>query len=296
MSKHSEFLFATDSTRLYFPWMCLLMVFIGSILCGGGIITYNLVHSWHEDIAKSLTIQIDTYDSNGQFRGENIAVDVEKALSIVRTTPGVKGASVLDENQMSELMAPWVGADIPLDTLPLPKLIDVEIDADHPPFLQQLKMDLDTLVPSATMDSQRIWLADLLKLSHRIFQIVMTLLVLLAGTIIFSVAYTTRASLNIHESVIKLVHMMGAKDVYITTKYALYNFKRSFIGSMLGFLCAIPLLILLIYGFKSTITTSFQIEFTLLQWGLMVLWPILICFISAIVTSRTVLIYLKRFL
>ncbi len=296
MAKHNEFLFATDATRFYFPWMCLLMVFIGTILWGGGLMAFNSIQSWHHDVAKSLTVQIDTYNKQGVFRNQEIATDIEKTLSILRTTPGVLGASVVDDNQMTDLMAPWIGADINLDSLPLPKLIDVEIDAQHPPVLEQLKNDLNTMVPYATMDSHRIWLADLVKLSHRVIQVISFLLLLLIFTIIFTVAYTTRASLNVHEFVINLVHMMGAKDLYITTKYASYNFKRSFIGGIIGFCCAVPLLLLLMYCFKSTSQTIFQSEFSMNQWILLGCWPLFICLISAITTFKTVLSYLRRFL
>lgn len=296
MAKHNEFLFATDATRFYFPWMCLLMVFIGTLLCGGGLMTYNSIQSWHQDVAKSLTVQIDTYDKKGGFRNQEISSDIEKALSILRTTPGVLGASVIDDNQMADLMAPWIGADINLDSLPLPKLIDVEIDVKNPPALEQLKSDLNSVVPYATMDSHRIWLADLIHLSHRIIQVVSFLLFLLIFTIVFTVAYTTRASLNVHESIISLVHMMGAKDIYITSKYASYNLKRAFLGGALGFIFAIPLLLLLMYCFKSTSQTIFQSNFSMNQWILLGCWPVFICLISFITTFKTVFSYLRRFL
>lgn len=296
MSKQNEFLFATDSTRFYFPWMCLLMAFIGTLLCGGGMMAYNNIHQWHQDVSKSLTIQIDTYDQNGKFRENEINPDIEKSLSILRTTPGVLGATLLDENQMSELMAPWIGADVNLNTLPVPKLIDVEIDTNNPPNLESLKNDLANAVPFATMDSHRIWLADLVKFSGRVIQAIFGLLILLMFSVVFTVAYTTRSALNIHEFVIKLVHMMGAKDLYITNKYAFYNLKRAFAGGVLGFILAIPLLLILSFCLQSASGMVFQVNYTLTQWIMLGCWPLFICLISFVATFKTVLSYLKRFL
>ncbi|MGN0919488.1 MAG: cell division protein FtsX [Alphaproteobacteria bacterium] len=296
MHKKNDFLFTRDSSRFYFPWMCWLMVFIGTFICGGGMLVYNSLTGWQRGVSESLTVQINTYDEEGRDRGELVIQDVEKALSILRTTPGVIGASVLSDAQMNELMAPWVGADVAITSLPVPKLIDVAVDTAAPPFLEQLKVDLAAHVPGATMDSHRIWLAELVKLSHHILKLVIFVLALLALTIAFTVAYTTRSTLKIHESVIKLVHMMGAKDLFITNKYALLNSKYALTGGVLGSACALPLLWVVILFFKETSDTIFQTQFSPLQWGILGGFPFAVALLAFITTFKTVLSYLRRFL
>ena len=258
MAKNNTFIFANDSTRFYLPWICLLMVFIGTLLCGSGLFVYNSLNRWQQGVSESLTVQINTYDEAGNFRGDAVNEDIEKALSVIRTTPGVKEANPLNETQMSDLMAPWIGADVNLNDLPLPKLIDVAIDPDNPPFLEQLKMDLSIQVPNATLDSHRIWLTQLVRLSNRILQLIAFILILLILTVIFTVGYTTKASLKIQEPIIRLVHMMGAKDLYITNKYAWRTLKRAFCGGLLGFICATPILFSLMICFQDMSDTIFN--------------------------------------
>ena len=296
MRKKNDFLFTKDATRFYFPWMCWLMVFISTFICGGGMLLYNSLTGWQRGVSESLTVQINTYDEDGRDRGELVLQDVEKALSILRTTPGVIGASVLSDAQMNDLMAPWVGADVAITALPVPKLIDVAIDADNPPFLEQLKADLNAHVPSATMDSHRIWLAELVKISNHILKLILFVLILLAATTGFTVAYTTRSTLKIHEAVIKLVHMMGAKDLYITNRYALLNSKYAFMGSIIGTLTALPLLWGIILFFKNTTDTIFQTQFSAIQWGILASIPVVVTILAFIFTFKTVLSYLRRFL
>lgn len=296
MRKKNDFLFAHDSTRFYFPWMCWLMVFIGTFICGGGMLVYNSLNNWQRGVSESLTVQISTYDEEGRERGELVNQDIEKALSILRTTPGVIGASVLNESQMNDLMAPWIGADVAIASLPLPKLIDVAVDVNNPPFLEQLKADLSAHVPSATMDSHRIWLTELVRLSGHILKLVIFVLCLLALTIAFTVGYTTRSTLKIHESVIKLVHMMGAKDLYITNKYAWHNFKYAFVGGITGTISAIPLLWIIILFFQKTSDTIFQTQFSVNQWVILVVLPLAVALLAFGTTFKTVLSYLRRFL
>ena len=296
MLKKNDFLFTKDATRFYFPWMCWLMVFIGTFICGGGMLIYNSLTGWQRGVSESLTVQINTYDDEGRDRGDLVMHDVEKALSILRTTPGVTGASVLSDAQMNDLMAPWVGADVAITSLPIPKLIDVAVDSNNPPFLEQLKADLSAHVPSASMDSHRIWLAELVKLSGHILKLVIFVLALLAITIAFTVAYTTRATLKIHESVIKLVHMMGAKDLFITNKYALLNAKYALTGGIIGTITAIPLLWIIILFFRDTSDTIFQTQFSATQWGILAGIPVAVAVLAFLTTFKTVLSYLRRFL
>ena len=296
MSKRDAFLFANDSTKFYFPWICLLMVFIGTLLSGIGLFVYNSLDSWHQGVSQSLTVQIDTYNENGVFRQDAIEEDIEKALSVIRTTPGVKEATVINEIQMAELMAPWIGADVNMADLPLPKLIDVAIDPKNPPFLEQLKMDLNVQVPNATLDSHRIWLTQLVKMSSRILQLIGAILILLVITVIFTVGYTTRANLKIQEPVIRLVHMMGAKDLYITNRYAWRTLKRSFAGGIIGFVCASPILLGLIYCFGDMSDTIFATSLSLEQWLFLAICPVFISLVAFITTFKTVMGYLKKFI
>ena len=296
MRKKNDFLFTKDSTRFYFQWMCWLMVFIGTFICGGGMLIYNSLSGWQSGVSESLTVQINTYDEEGHERGELVMMDIEKALSILRTTPGVIGASVLSDAQMSDLMAPWVGADVAITSLPIPKLIDVAVDPNNPPFLEQLKVDLSAHVPNATMDSHRIWLAELIKLSNHILKLVIFILGLLALTIAFTVAYTTRSALKIHENVIRLVHMMGAKDLFITNRYAWYNFKYALIGGILGAICAVPLLWIIIIFVQKNSNTIFQTQFSAIQWGILAGFPVGVALLAFITTFKTVFSYLRRFL
>ena len=296
MRKKNEFLFTKDSTRFYFPWICWLMLFIATFICGTGILIYNSLASWQRGVSESLTVQINTYDNEGRYREDQITEDIEKALSILRTTPGVIGASVLTDEQMNDLMAPWVGADVAVTSLPIPKLIDVAVDSKHPPFLEQLKRDLAVHVPEATMDSHRIWLTELIKLSQHILKLIFFILGLLALTIAFTVSYTTRATLKIHESVIKLVHMMGAKDFYITNHYAWHNFKYALTGGVLGTICAIPMLWVIILFFHDASTSIFQMNFSVCQWIMLASLPVLIALLAFATTFKTVLSYLRRFL
>ena len=296
MPKKSDFLFSKESSRFFLPWICALMVFIATLVLAGGIATHNSLKLWQKSIAESLTVQIPTYNDEGNARGELVYRDIENALMLLRTTPGVLGAIVLNDEQMQELMTPWLGSDAAVTELPLPKLIDVSVDANHPPVLEQLKADLAAAVPDATLDSHRIWLGDLVRFANALLTLIGVILILLFITVAVTVVYTTSASLTIQEYVLSLVHMLGAKDLYITNRYAWHNFKIAFGGSILGFVLALPVMFGISVFLKSVSGQILQSSLQPIQWLYLLLVPASVAALTFITTFRTVWKFLRRFL
>ena len=251
---------------------------------------------WEKSVAESLTVQIPTYDNEGNAREELVYKDIENALMLLRATPGVLGAVVLNDEQMQDLMVPWLGTDAVISELPLPKLIDVSVDANHPPRLEQLKADLANAVPDAILDSHRIWLGELVRFANAVLTLLCLVLVLLFATVAVTVVYTTNASLSIQEYVLSLVHMLGAKDLYITNRYAWHNFKVAISGSLIGFGLALPVIFGISVFLRSVSSQVLQSSLLPLQWCYLLVVPFGVAILAFITTFKTVLKFLRRFL
>lgn len=294
MTRRPSLFFATDSTRLFLPWMSMLMSFIAVLVLAGGMITYTSLTRWQSAVLGSLTVQIPTHDAQGSPRGEAVAADVEKALTLLRASPGITGATVLSDAQMSELMLPWLGAEAVVDELPLPKLIDVGTTTDTL-SVAQLRADLAEQVPTAVLENHRSLLAPLIQVARGVIKLIGFILLLLVLTVSFTVIYATQSSLSVHHPVIALVHMMGAADFYITRQYAFYNLRATFLGSLFGLVLALPLMA----GAAALIrgaTAEFSCALAPAQWGVLLAVPPAIALLAFFTTFKTVLSYLKRFL
>lgn len=296
MNKPNIF-FATDPAKLFLPWMSMLMSFIAVLILAAGMLTYTSVTRWQRSVSGSLTVQIPTYTELGAARGELVDKDIETALTILRVSDGILGATVLSDNQMADLMTPWLGDNAVMAELPLPKLIDVTVDPTAQLDLAQIQADLADQVPAATLDSHRIWLTPLLRLSSGIIKLIGFILLLLVLTTSFTVIYATRTSLSVHEPVISLVHMMGANDFYVTNQYANRSFRLTLAGALFGFGLALPIMAgasFFLRGVSSELVI--QPTLTLMQWGTLITIPFVLSFLAFITTFKTVLAYLKRFL
>ena len=295
MKKRADIPFSSDSSKFFIPWLSMFMVFIATLILSVAIVVYSSVQSWTDNISGSLTVQIPTYTEKGESREEKIATDIEMALTLLRSSEGITGASLLTDEQVSALMEPWLGQSDSMMELPLPKIIDVNVDAKNFPNIAQLKADLYEQVPEAVLDSHRAALDELVLFFENMVNLIAFILVLILITTAISVIYVTKSSLSVHEKVIELIHMMGASDFYINIQFAMRSFKLTLIGSLIGFILALPIMALFNY-FLSQMNGSFVLEsqLTILQWGLLCCVPFLTSILSFLTAYRTVSKTLKQ--
>lgn len=289
--------FREDAAKYFLPWMSFLMVFIAVLALTGGFKIQNVLQTWQTGVSGSMTVQIPAYDEQGKSRADVLEAEIEQVLTILRASDGVVGAEVVSDEQMKALMEPWMGGELDVQLLPLPKLIDVTVDPEHLPNLTVVKSELAKQVPAAILDSHRIWLDSLLKIIHVVVELISFVLILLILTATFTVMYSTNASLSVHQPVIALIHMIGAGDFYIAIQYAYRNLKLIFGGGCLGLLAGVGLIFLISY-FTRYLFIDFYPNAVLdkVQWALIASVPVWVGLLGFVTTYLTVSKYLKRFL
>lgn len=289
--------FREDTAKYFLPWMSFLMVFIAVLALTGGFKIQNVLQTWQTGVSGSMTVQIPAYDEQGKSRADVLETEIEQVLTILRASDGVVGAEVVSDEQMKALMEPWMGGELDVQLLPLPKLIDVTVDPEHLPNLTVVKSELAKQVPAAILDSHRIWLDSLLKIIHVVVELISFVLILLILTATFTVMYSTNASLSVHQPVIALIHMIGAGDFYIAIQYAYRNLKLIFGGGCLGLLAGVGLIFLISY-FTRYLFIDFYPNAVLdkMQWALIASVPVWVGLLGFVTTYLTVSKYLKRFL
>ncbi len=240
--KSKSLLPVREHASLFLSWMTMLMVFIAVLSLVGSMALTNLISSWNRSISGSLTIQIPTYTQQGEPRGDAVQQDIQKTITLLQQIPGVKNVSLLNDKQMSELMAPWLGVHEKISDLPLPALLDVSLDSTQSFLFSDLKSLLQEQVPAVQVDSHRVWLSHLIETAKAIQNMTSFILFLLILTTSFTVIYTSSSSLALQAPVIKLLHMMGARDSFIAFQYAFFNFLRALSGSLVGFILALPII------------------------------------------------------
>lgn len=293
MAKKSDIPFSSDPSRLFLPWISMLMIFIAILTLAGGLTAYKALSYWNKNVSGSITVQIPVVDTKGKSRGEEIQNDIEKALTVLRTNPGILGARVLESTQMRRLMTPWLGEHADIEALPLPQVIDVTVDTINPPNIEELNNELIQFVPTAILDSHRIWLDNLITIAGGLMKLTVFILALLIITTAFTVSYSAKTSLTMHKQVIALVHMMGANDGYIAWQYAIRILKLTMLGGLCGLVLALPIIFGVGYFFE-TIAGDFNCKIDILMITILIATPFAFALLAFVSTLKTVLTALKR--
>ena len=283
-----------DSSALFLSWISMLMVFIAALALLGALSINNVIAVWQRGVSGALTVQIPTYTNKGTPRGDEVQKDITKTIAVLEATPGVRSYSVVSDDKMYELLSPWIDNSKAIQELPLPKLLDVHIDADVLDFTA-LQERLAKDVPNAQADPHKITLDQLIKMGWNIQQMLSFILALVVLTTAFTVVYTSSAQLAVHRPTLNILHMMGAKDSSIAAQYASRDFMRALMGGLLGLALAVPLALFcksMLRPEQIPLLQGVSLSFT--TWSIVCCLPVAIALLAFVTALLTVLKILRR--
>jgi len=265
----------SDGSGRFLPWTVALMVYLASLALALLLVVHQVVERWDVGLSGTMTVELPPAQSGNRDDGS-----LARALGVLRNTPGVLHAEPLDRARVAALLAPWLGSDFDASELPLPRLIDLRVDPGAGVDTAALGARIAAAVPGAQLDDHRRWIERVLRLAFAI-EVVAALVVLLVGcAAALAVVFATRAGLAVHQSIVEVLHLIGAPDTYIARQFARHALRLSIGGGMLGLLlAALTLLGLGAAAQEAGVLDSAVRLFPLLQappawWAILLLLPI----------------------
>jgi cell division transport system permease protein len=213
------------------------MAFLAVFALALSLATGRLADKWGEELGKSSTIRITASQ-------DQIDVQLRAVLEVLSTTPGVKEARALTDQEQRALLAPWFGPDLPLDQLAIPKLVEV-IQTTEGYDAQGLSARLAGEAPGAVLDDHSRWRAPLVHAANRLRVLGFVSIVLIAALVGVIITLAASAALAANEQVIRVLRLVGAHDSYIAhafvRRFTLRALGGAFIGTLLGALAILLL-------------------------------------------------------
>jgi cell division transport system permease protein len=185
----------------------------------------DVLHDWSSVLASTWTLQVPAEASPAR---------IGLTLAALRQTNGIVSARVLDGTETAKLLEPWLGSAVPIDTLPLPKLIDIQVDPSTPVDLPTLRKQLGAIVPEAQLEDNGSWIGDMRKFARRIEGLIGLGVIVVTLLTVTIVVFTARIGLAIHRSVIELLHLLGAEDAYIARQFQVHALSLGLRGGVIG--------------------------------------------------------------
>jgi len=241
--RKQELQLKTENTSWFLQIIIAIAVFIFAITLSGVLAVDSMITNWNRSILGSITVQIlpapnlDRTKSNAETLAHQ-----EKVVDFLRSVNGIIKVTPLNDEQLGELLNPWLGDDVNISDLPIPRIIDVKIDPSANIEFNQLAKDLSTISDLASLDNHKLWLNKLIAFADGLKMIATTILLLVSLITSGAIFYTTKMSLGLQHNVIEILHIIGAKDTYIAQQYAKHMGKLGFTGGLGGIIFAVPVI------------------------------------------------------
>jgi cell division transport system permease protein len=202
------------------------MTFLAVFALALSLATGRLAERWSDALARSATIRISAPE--GQMEAQTRAV-----LDVLATTPGISGARALSDAEQRALLEPWFGPDLPLDALPIPRLIELT-EASDGYDSEGLRQRLAAEAPGAVLDDHTRWRRPLAVAAGRLRMLGVTSVLLIGATMAMMITLAANAALAANAQVIRVLRLVGALDTYIARAFVRRFTLRALTGSAVG--------------------------------------------------------------
>ena len=141
------------------------LVFVIAVLCFFACVTAvaalaadRAAGGWTAQLKDSATVLVRP---KGGETGDAAAARAAETLADVK---GVSEARALEKDKAAALLAPWLGQPSALaDDLPIPRLVTLDLDPDHPASAADLQRALEAKDIDATVDDHSLWIKDIVR-------------------------------------------------------------------------------------------------------------------------------------
>ncbi|WP_421707418.1 cell division protein FtsX [Algihabitans sp.] len=278
---------ARDASARFLPWLIAFMVYLAGLALLAAVAMDAVAARWQGDLVGRLTVQVpppgDPRDS--EARQERL----DRVVQALLATPAVSEVEVLSRAQTAALLEPWLGEAAAAPELPAPDLVAVTLRSSGAD-LGDLPQRLAEVVPGTGVDDHQRWLARLFSLAGSIEALAFLVVALVSVAAVATVIFVTRTGLAIHRQVIELLHVMGARDLYVAEQFQGHALRLGLAGGVGGAVAAALTAVgvrWLLRGEQSVLLPG--IELGVWQWLLLAVLPLTTGLVAMLTARWTVL-------
>ena len=202
------------------------MAFLAVFALALSLATGRLADRWSAELARTSTLRISAPvdQADAQLRA---------AITVLETTPGIAVARPLTKDEQNALLEPWFGPGLPLDTLPIPQLIEI-IEEGAGYDATGLRARLQAEVPGAVLDDHTRWREPLIEAASRLRSLGWVAIGLIGASMVALITLAAQAALAANAQVIRVMRLVGAKDTYIARAFVRRFTLRGLMGAAIG--------------------------------------------------------------
>ncbi|MGR4000369.1 MAG: hypothetical protein OD811_01045 [Alphaproteobacteria bacterium] len=243
-------LFPALGARSAWP-VLLVFAFVVSVALLSGTFAYGLgdaARQWQRGLLGQYTLELPSVTTLGEplVFGQGDASSAgeyeREVVGFLLDSPEVASLERVEEAEVRALLEPWLES-VPSDFL-LPKLYDLTLANPQGQLTDRLTEELAFLAPAARLERYDTWNDPMLRTALILRWLSLGVLLFACSAFIFVVVSASRAVLDGHAEMVRLLHCLGATDNFLARSVAGGALRLGVIGAALGALFALPLLLL----------------------------------------------------
>ena len=202
--------------------MAFLAVFAMALSLAAG----RLADRWSDALERTATVRLSAPE-------DQMDLQTKAVLEILSKTPGIASARAMTDDEQRALLEPWFGPDLPVDALPLPRLIEVT-EADSGYDSEGLRQRLAAEAPGAVLDDHTRWRRPLAVAASRLRLLGLLSIGLIGTATAAMITLAANAALAANAQVIRVLRLVGARDSYIARAFVRRFTLRALGGAAVG--------------------------------------------------------------
>ncbi len=274
------------------PWVIAILIAMVVVAAAGGLALSNLASSARADLSNAVTVQI--VEAEPEKRGR----DTERVAEALAGQPLVRSVRVVPEDELSQLLEPWLGDGASSEDLPIPALVDVELTRRaEASEIAALQSYLQETVPGARVDAQSDWLRPVYDALSALQYLALGLIALVAFATAAAVWLAARSAFANHSDTVEIIHLLGGTDAQLTGIFQRSVVRDAAFGGIVGLLLGLAAVWLLGQQFAqldSGMIAGGGLDWT--DWLLIALIPIGGVLLSLVTGRITIAIALRKML
>ncbi len=269
-----------------------ILAFLATITLLATASGYRAAVGWQENLQGKLTVQIKPTISGADKITHNTADKAERAKIILAELDQVKTVTILPDEHSKALLEPWLGdASIP-DDLPLPILLDVQLNSSQNLEVKQAAILLAEAGIRADIDDHSQWNKEIKRTTSAALLLSYLALGLIIIASVAASIFATRAGLTAQRRLMDVLHQVGAPPDYtarlLSTRFATSGFKAGALGAASALLASV------LVGMMFSTSNGFSyflpgLHLSLTDIYLVIAVPSFLALIIAITSWRTVI-------
>ena len=190
-----------------------IMCFLACLTAGAVYMINQSATAWLKDVASEVTVQVEPRE-----RGDNDRF-IKDVTAFLVSQPGVRSVKPLSLEASTALVEPWLGQSDALKSLPIPRLIAVELDRSAPPDFSSLRDRLTAEFKGATLDDHRQWQQQIRTVTRSFALGGLGILLLVGAATTAIIISATRSAMASNREIVEVLHFVGATDRFIAREF-----------------------------------------------------------------------------